>query len=83
MGRNIALHALLHGESVRLHEISASVRADILPQMRAAVELMLRHALRPPPNWEQRLTVHAALPEAVAGAELVIEAIPEDLQAKQ
>ncbi len=83
MGRNIALHALLHGERVRLHELSAAVRADIRPQMRAAVELMVRHGLRPPSNWEQGLTIHDELPAAVADVELVIEAIPENRQAKQ
>ncbi len=84
MGRNIALLPLLRGETVHLCETSATARAGIPAHLQAAVDLMSRHGLPvPAADWEKRLVLHGSLPEAVAGVELAIEAIPEDLDAKR
>lgn len=82
MGRNIALHLLLHGQEVRLYDTRAQALTEAWPQMQAAVDFMVRHRLPVPvADWGAGLSLHADLATAAAGADLVIEAIAEDLAA--
>lgn len=71
MGRGIAALLAGSGREVAIHDPCA-----------AALEAAAQHVARETAGTG-RLSRHAALPEAVAAADLVIEAIPEDLELKR
>ena len=86
MGHGIAYAAALAGCSVALTD----ARSDALPQAMAKIETLLAGALKRGKLTEadrarvyERLRAENALARAVDGAEVVIEAVIEDLNVKQ
>ena len=86
MGHGIAYVAALAGCDVALTDS----RADALPQARAKIDELISGAvkrvkLQPAQGAEvsERLRVERSLEDAVRGANIVIEAVVEDLQIKQ
>jgi 3-hydroxybutyryl-CoA dehydrogenase len=85
MGRGIAHVAALAGYETRLYDIEPEVlskaRDAIRRQVAKAVELG-KVAAADAEAASERLAFHAALHEAVAGVQLVIEAVPESIAVK-
>lgn len=86
MGRGIAQTAALAGCGVALHDVNA----DLLASARGAIESSLERALRDsriaPEDREgslSRIRFVTDLNQAVRNADLVVEAIPEDLTLKK
>jgi len=86
MGHGIAYVAALSGASVALTD----TRAEALPQALGRIELLVAGAIKRAKLTESdavalrgRLRTEPALPAAVAEADLVIEAVVEDLGLKQ
>ncbi|MEL6064320.1 MULTISPECIES: 3-hydroxyacyl-CoA dehydrogenase family protein [unclassified Methylobacterium] len=87
MGHGIALVLALHGHAVRITDTSAETRAR-LPGLMASALATLREAGAAPEGWDadrlgQAVRIEADLDAAVAGADLVIEAITENPEAKR
>jgi len=77
-GHGIAYIFASAGHDVELYEVSADVRASLPQRLRAIVEL-----LEDDPACLERISIHDQLAPAVAGAHVVIEAAPENLEIKQ
>ena len=73
MGRNIALALALAGHSIAIVEPKADVAATILDQIRASAPEATLSSVR----------VVGTLDKAVPGADIVIEAVPENMELKK
>ncbi|CAA2154454.1 putative 3-hydroxybutyryl-CoA dehydrogenase [Methylobacterium brachiatum] len=87
MGHGIALVLALHGHAVRITDTDAQTRARVPALMESALAT-LQEAGAAPDGWDsarlaQAIRVEAELEPAVAGADLVIEAITENPEAKR
>ncbi len=87
MGHGIALVLALHGHAVRITDTDAQSRARVPALMESALAT-LQEAGAAPDGWDsarlaQAVRVEAELEPAVAGADLVIEAITENPEAKR
>lgn len=87
MGHGIALVLALHGHAVRITDTDAQTRARVPALMESALAT-LQEAGAAPDGWDsarlaQAVRVEAELEPAVAGADLVIEAITENPEAKR
>jgi 3-hydroxybutyryl-CoA dehydrogenase len=78
MGHGIAQVFARHGHAVRLHDPAPSVLAGVHDRIRANLA-----DLGEPTDCLERISTHRALDEAVAVADLVIEAAPEKLEIKR
>lgn len=85
MGANIALNFAAHGFGVRLTDARESQLEAARGLMLVSAELLARHDLLPEPITSvlTRVECKTDLDEAVAGAELILEAVPEDLELKR
>ena len=86
MGHGIALEFAVAGRRVAITDASAAALEQGLANMRNGAETLAQLGLAPRAACDtamQRVTAHASLQEAVAGADLVIEAVSEDLPLKQ
>ena len=86
MGHGIALEFAVAGRRVTITDASAAALQQGLANMRSGAETLADLSLAPRAACAaamQRVTACASLPEAVAGADLVIEAVSEDLSLKQ
>ena len=86
MGHGIALEFAVRGLQVAITDACAAALQQGLANMRSGAETLADLALAAPAACAtamQRVTACASLPEAVAGADLVIEAVSEDLALKQ
>ena len=86
MGHGIALEFAVAGLRVTITDASAAALQQGLANMRSAAETLADLSLAPRAACAaamQRVTACASLPEAVAGADLVIEAVSENLVLKQ
>ena len=86
MGHGIALEFAVAGRRVAITDASAAALEQGLANMRNGAETLAQLGLAPRAACAtamQRVTAHASLREAVAGADLVIEAVSEDLPLKQ
>lgn len=83
MGRNIALNLLLHGHEVKVFDTAPTAMAGLLVQLEENIAMM-RDAglLGETSGWQNRLRSVHSVAEAVANVDLIIEAIPEKLEAK-
>jgi len=84
MGANIALNFAAHGVQVRLTDVNETQLARGRAMAGVNARKLRRHGLLPEPVGAvlDRITCPAVLDEAIAGADLVIEAVPENLQLK-
>lgn len=80
MGWQIALQSALHGYEVRLCDLSTGALEAAREQQ---LQDLLKRGLTEPAAVLDRLTYQTELHEAVTAADLVIEAIPEQLDAKR
>jgi 3-hydroxybutyryl-CoA dehydrogenase len=86
MGHGIAYVAAAAGYEVRLTDADAATLATGVQRIRDAFDKAIERGKATPESREaglRRLTSAATVSEAVVGAELVIEAIPERLELKQ
>ena len=86
MGHGIALEFAVAGRQVTITDASAAALEQGLANMRHGAETLAALGLAPRAACDtalQRITARATLQEAVAGADLVIEAVSEDLPLKQ
>jgi 3-hydroxybutyryl-CoA dehydrogenase len=86
MGRGIAHVAAVAGMTVRLHDVSADLVAGALAKVREALDQGVAKGKVEPQTRDAALArLHAAerLEDAVADADLVVEAIPENLELKR
>ncbi len=85
MGQGIALVCAKNGFDTHVFEIDAARAARAHEALRAKIERMCEREKLPPSAARamgERIVVAAHLEEACAGAEFVIEAIPESLEQK-
>ena len=87
MGHGIALVLALAGHGVRLTDTRPETR-DAVPGLMASALATLKEAGAAPEGWDaerlgRAVRIEADLPAAVAGADLVIEAITENPEAKR
>ncbi len=85
MGTGIAYAASLAGNSVMLHDCDSSILEKAHQQIRALGEKGVARGKIQKDEWEnaiQKLTKATDLKRAVEGADLVIEAVVEDLKMK-
>jgi 3-hydroxybutyryl-CoA dehydrogenase len=86
MGHGIAYVAAAAGYEVRLTDADAATLATGVQRIRDAFDKAIERGKATPESREaglRRLTSAATVSEAVVGAELVIEAVPERLELKQ
>ncbi|MBW2029813.1 MAG: hypothetical protein JRH06_17065 [Deltaproteobacteria bacterium] len=86
MGTQIATLAACRGYEVSAHDRDEQAIQRSLESIRAIIELSWKEPILTPEEWErgaQRVTFFEELPDAVKGADLVIEAVPEDLDLKR
>ena len=86
MGHGIALEFAVAGRKVAITDASAAALERGLANLRGGAQTLRRLGLAPRAACDtalERVTAHAGLREAVAGADLVIEAVSEDLSLKQ
>ena len=86
MGHGIALEFAVAGHRVTITDASPGALEQGLANMRKAAQTLADLELAPRDACAsalQRVAAHASLAEAVAGADLVIEAVSEDLPLKQ
>ena len=86
MGHGIALEFAVSGRQVALSDASGSALEQALGNMRQGAETLANLGLAPRAACDtalQRVTACAELQEAVAGADLVIEAVTEELELKR
>ena len=86
MGHGIAYVALAAGHAVRIHDASPASLRNAIDRIDGAYERAIQRGKATMADREAgrlRLTAPASLHDAVAGADLVIEAIPEKLELKQ
>ncbi|HTX66317.1 MAG TPA: 3-hydroxyacyl-CoA dehydrogenase family protein [Opitutaceae bacterium] len=84
MGANIALDFAAHGWQVALVDAQAAQLTRAAAMIQAGAELLQRHGMlaTDAPAVVARVTPDLKLARAVAGAEMVVEAVPEDLALK-
>jgi 3-hydroxybutyryl-CoA dehydrogenase len=84
MGANIALSLAAHGVQVRMTDVNEAQLARGRATAEASACTLYGHGLLPEPvdTVIGRIACPAVLDEAIAGAGLVIEAVPEKLQLK-
>lgn len=84
MGRNIALNLLLHGHEVRVVDPAPSALEGLGDQVEKSIAMMQKAGLLAEvPAWRPQLKFYTSCRGAVVNTDLVIEAIPERLAAKQ
>jgi 3-hydroxybutyryl-CoA dehydrogenase len=86
MGAQIAMQAALHGFTVTLNDLSAEILERAAAQNRGHLERRVAKGQLPREAMEAalaRVTLEPDLERAAAGADLVIEAIVERLEAKK
>ena len=86
MGHGIAYASLAAGYAVRLHDANAALLADAPTRVGAAFERAIQRGKSTIADRDAamlRLLTPPSIQEAVRGADLVIEAIPERLELKQ
>lgn len=84
MGRNIALNLLLHGYEVRVFDSAVTAITCLLAHMERGVAMMQQAGLLVEvPPWRDQFKFHQSCADALANTDLVIEAIPECLDAKR
>ncbi|MHA1711903.1 MAG: 3-hydroxyacyl-CoA dehydrogenase family protein, partial [Candidatus Freyarchaeota archaeon] len=85
MGRQIAAWAAIHGYRVRVYDISPEALENAKEYISQFINLyyMQEGVEGNPEEDKSRVTYHGSLPEAVADADLVIEAVPEKLELKK
>lgn len=85
MGTQIALHAVIHGYPVRLYDMNGSVMETSKKNIEMFVPAHCQKTGEPEKSDDiiARVTYAADLSDAVADADLVIEAITENIPAKQ
>ena len=86
MGHGIALEFAVAGRRVAIADASAAALEQGLANLRSGAQTLARLGLAPRAacaTAPERVTAHAELRAAVAGADLVIEAVSEDLPLKQ
>lgn len=85
MGRGIAYAAALGGYQTVLEDVSDSVLARALTWIREAFDEEIKRGKVEPPTRDAalaRITTCYAVDEAIRNAELIIEAVPEELEMK-
>lgn len=77
MGRNIAGHAVLYGFNLRLFDLSSNALGE--------AEKYITGTMKRSPKKENQgvVNIYTDLSEALENADLVIEAVPEDLDLKK
>ena len=86
MGHGIALEFAVAGRRVAITDASSAALERGLANMRRGADTLAGLGLAPRAACDtalQRVTACASLPEAVAGADLVVEAVSEDLPLKR
>jgi len=85
MGRQIAVQAALHGCSVRLYDSSAAALADARREVTALVEASYGFGLvqGQAADTLERISYHDNLQVGAAGADLALEAVPENIDLKR
>jgi 3-hydroxybutyryl-CoA dehydrogenase len=86
MGHGIAQVFALNGFPVSLTDIKADILDTAVDNIRANLSLLAEHGIARPEDVEpaiQRITTTTEMPEAVGGADFVIEAAIENLEVKQ
>lgn len=86
MGHGIAYVSLAAGYAVRLHDASAAARDAGAKRIAEAFDRAIQRGKATVVDREQglgRLLTPASLKDAVSGADLVVEAIPERMEVKQ
>ena len=86
MGHGIAYVALAAGHVVRLHDASEASLRSAVDRIGGSFERAIQRGKATTADRDagmQRLTTSASLQNAVTGADLVIEAIPEKVELKQ
>ncbi|MDE0228107.1 MAG: 3-hydroxyacyl-CoA dehydrogenase family protein [Spirochaetaceae bacterium] len=86
MGHGIALEFAVAGRRVAITDASAAALEQGLANMRRAADTLAGLGLAARADCASamlRVTAHASLARAVAGADLVVEAVSEDLSLKQ
>ena len=86
MGHGIALEFAVAGRRVAIADASAAALEQGLANLRSGAQTLARLGLAPRAacaTAPERVTAHGELRAAVAGADLVIEAVSEDLPLKQ
>ncbi len=83
MGRNIALNLLLHGHEVKALDTARTAISGLRVHMEGNVAMMRATGLLKETSRRQdRLRLGQSCGEAVANADLIVETIPENLEAK-
>lgn len=93
MGRQIATLIAANGYPVRIYDALPEARAQALPKIKTELDVLPRmpqyahhtYRLQPPDDHEAviaNITVADSLADAVAGVDLVIEAVREDVDTK-
>ncbi len=86
MGHAIANNIASHGIPVSLYDISEDVRETVKDRIKGELEIMAEEGYFPESGIREtmdHITICRELAPAVKDADLVIEAIPEDLELKQ
>ena len=86
MGHGIAYVALAAGHTVRIHDANAASLRTAVDRIGGSYERAIQRGKATPADREagmRQLATSSSLHDAVAGADLVIEAIPERLELKQ
>nr|HDO80851.1 hypothetical protein [Candidatus Bathyarchaeota archaeon] len=84
MGRQIAAWAAIHGYRVRVYDISPEALENAKEYISQFINLYyMQEGKGNPEEDKSRVTYHGSLSEAVADADLVIEAVPEKLELKK
>jgi 3-hydroxybutyryl-CoA dehydrogenase len=83
LGRRIASVFVAGGTDIRLHDVSSEQLEACLRFVAESTETVQRVLDVHPPGGAGTCTAHADLAQAVAGAWMVIESVPEDLELKR
>ena len=86
MGHGIAYVSLASGHTVRIHDANAASLRSAVDRIRGAYERAIERGKATMADREaglQRLSAPATIHDAIDGADLVVEAIPEKLELKQ
>jgi 3-hydroxybutyryl-CoA dehydrogenase len=86
MGRRIAFGCVVGGLQVRLHDVSPAAVEEASRAVRDLLERCVERGTLAPGLLDpalERLELARSLPDCVAGADLVIESVPEDVELKR
>lgn len=86
MGRRIAVGCIMRGKDVRLHDVSDPALRQACEWVRTFVASRLEAGAMAPDEAEASLNGFScapSLPDCVAGADLVVEAVPENVDLKR